>query len=107
MEKVAIVTGGTRGIGRAIVYEFCNKGIKVVLNYKNSDDLANRIKNELGDKVEVFKADVSKRDEVKKLVNFTLEKFGTIDILVNNAGIAQSKMFTDITDEDWNTMIRN
>lgn len=106
MEKIAIVTGGTRGIGKAIVYEFCKSGIKVVLNYKNSDDLAIQIKNELGNMVEIYKADVSKREEVKGLINFTLEKFKTIDILVNNAGIAQEKMFTDLTDEDWDNMIR-
>ena len=105
MEKIAIVTGGTRGIGRAIVYEFCKKDIKVVLNYKNSDEIAKEIKNELKDKVEIFKADVLKREEVKKLIDFTLEKFGTIDILVNNAGISQEKMFIDLTDEDWNNMI--
>ena len=105
MERVAIVTGGTRGIGKAIVYEFCKKNIKVVLNYKNSDEIAKEIKNELKDKVEIFKADVSKREEVKKLIDFTLEKFGTIDILVNNAGISQEKMFIDLTDEDWNNMI--
>lgn len=106
MEKIAIVTGGTRGIGKAIVYEFCKNGIKVVLNYKNSDDLAINIKNELGDMVEIFKADVSQREEVKKLINFTLDKFKTIDILVNNAGIAQEKMFIDLTDDDWDNMIR-
>ena len=105
MERVAIVTGGTRGIGKAIVYEFCKKNIKVVLNYKNSDEISKEIKNELKDKVEIFKADVSKREEVKKLIDFTLEKFGTIDILVNNAGISQEKMFIDLTDEDWNNMI--
>ena len=105
MERVAIVTGGTRGIGKAIVYEFCKKNIKVVLNYKNSDEIAKEIKNELKDKVEIFKADVSKREEVKKLIDFTLEKFGKIDILVNNAGISQEKMFIDLTDEDWNNMI--
>lgn len=106
MEKIAIVTGGTRGIGKAIVYEFCKSGIKVVLNYKNSDDLAIQIKNELGNMVEIYKADVSKREEVKGLINFTLEKFKTIDILVNNAGIVQEKIFTDLTDEDWDNMIR-
>lgn len=105
MEKIAIVTGGTRGIGRAIVYEFCKKGIKVVLNYRASDEKAKEIKEELKDKVEIFKGDVSKREDVKKLINFTLEKFGTIDILVNNAGISQEKMFIDLTDEDWNNMI--
>lgn len=106
MNKVAIVTGGTRGIGKAIVYELCSKGIKVVFNYKKSDDLANQIKNELGDRVEIFKADVSKREDVKELIKFTLDKFGNIDILVNNAGIAQEKLFTDITDEDWNEMLQ-
>lgn len=105
MERIAIVTGGTRGIGRAIVYEFCKKGIKVVLNYRASDEKAKEIKEELKDKVEIFKGDVSKREDVKKLINFTLEKFGTIDILVNNAGISQEKMFIDLTDEDWNNMI--
>ena len=81
MEKIAIVTGGTRGIGKAIVYELCRKNIKVILNYKKSDSLAIKIKEELGDKIEIFKADVSKREEVRNLINFTLNKFGTIDIL--------------------------
>ena len=106
MNRVAIVTGGTRGIGRAIVYELNKKGIKVVLNYRNSDKLAIDIKNELGENVEIFKADVSNRNEVKKLVKFTLEKFENIDILINNAGISQEKMFIDLTDEDWNNMIK-
>ena len=106
MEKIAIVTGGTRGIGKAIVYELCKKNIKVILNYKKSDNLAIKIKEELGDKIEIFKADVSKREEVRNLINFTLNKFGTIDILVNNAGISQEKMFTDLTDDDWDNMIK-
>jgi 3-oxoacyl-[acyl-carrier protein] reductase len=104
--KTAIVTGGTRGIGKAIVYELVKNGFNIVLNYKNSDEIALKIKNELGEKVQIFKADVSKRDEVKNLINFTLEKFKNIDVLVNNAGIAQEKMFIDLTDEDWDTMIQ-
>ena len=104
--KCAIVTGGTRGIGRAIVYELVKKDINVVLNYKSSDELAMQIKNELGNKVEIYKADISKRDEVKNLINFSINKFKNIDILVNNAGIAQDKLFLDITDNDWNNMIQ-
>lgn len=104
--KVAIVTGGTRGIGKAIVYELVKKDIIVVLNYKNSDEIARELKNELGNKVEIFKADISKRNEVKKLIQFVIEKFGNIDILINNAGISQDKMFIDITDEDWDNMIQ-
>ncbi len=107
IEKIAIVTGGARGIGKAIVYELAkNENIKIVLNYNHSEENAIEIKKELGNKIEIFKADVSKREEVKKLVNYTLEKFGKIDILINNAGISQEKMFTDITDEDWNNMLQ-
>ncbi len=105
MSKVAIVTGGTRGIGKAICYELVRKGIKVVVNYKNSDELANKIQEELGDMVRVYKADVSKRNEVKGLIGFTLKEFGNIDILVNNAGIDQECIFQDITDEIWNNVI--
>ena len=105
MNKVAIVTGGTRGIGKSICYELVKKGIKVVVNYKKSDELANKIQEELGDMVRIYKADVSKRDEVKALIQFALNEFGNIDILVNNAGIDQECMFQDITDEIWNNVI--
>ena len=105
-DKVAIVTGGTRGIGRAIVYELVKNNVKVIINYKNSDNIANQILKELGESVRIFKADVSYRNEVKKLVNYVLSEFGTIDILINNAGISQDKMFSDITDFDWNNMLQ-
>ena len=104
--KIAIVTGGTRGIGRAIVYELVNKGIKVVINYKKSDNIANQMKEEFGDMVRIYRADISKREEVKGLVEYTLKEYGNIDILVNNAGISQTKLFTDISDTDWNMMIQ-
>ncbi len=105
MSRVAIVTGATRGIGKSICYELVKKGIKVVVNYRKSDDLASKIQEELGDMVRIYKADVSKRNEVKGLVDFTLKEFGNIDILVNNAGIDQEGMFQDITDEIWNNVI--
>ena len=109
MNKVVIVTGGSRGIGASIVRELANSGYKVILNYNNSEIEANKIKTELLNKgkiVEIYKADVRNRKEVKGLVDFAIEKFGTIDILVNNAGISQIKLFTDITEEDWNNMIQ-
>ena len=105
MNRVAIVTGATRGIGKAICYELVKNGIKVVINYKNSDELANQIKNELGDMVRIYKADVSKRENVKDLIKFSLKEFKNIDILVNNAGIDQECMFQDITDEIWNNIM--
>lgn len=108
MKKTVIVTGGSRGIGAAIVKLLAQEGYNVVLNYNKSEEIAKKMKEEFTNKgycVEIFKANVSKREEVKKLVEFTLNKFGKIDILVNNAGIAQTKLFTDITDEDWNNMM--
>ena len=104
--KVAIVTGGTRGIGKAIVYELVKKGIKVVINFVKSEDIAKQIQDELGNRVRVYKADVSKRNEVKGLIKYTLKEFGNIDILINNAGISQTKLFTDISDTDWDTMLQ-
>ena len=109
MEKVVVVTGGSRGIGESIVKELAISGYNVVLNYNKSEEKAIKIKQELADKgitIEIFKADVRKREQVKELIDFTISKFGTIDVLVNNAGISQIKLFTDITDEDWNNMIQ-
>lgn len=109
MNKVVIVTGGSRGIGAAIVKELAKSDYQVILNYNKSESEANKIKEELtscGKTVETYKADVRSREEVKGLIQFTLEKYGKIDVLVNNAGICQSKLFTDITDEDWENMIQ-
>ena len=108
MSKTVIVTGGTRGIGAAIVKLLAENGYNVVLNYNKSDDIAVSAKEEYTNKgynVEIFKADVSKREEVKKLIEYTVNKFGTIDVIVNNAGIDNEKLFQDITDEDWNNVI--
>ena len=107
--KTVIVTGGSRGIGAAMVKELAKENYNVVLNYNNSEEAAKKIQNELKEKginIEIFKADVSKREDAKKLVKFTLDKFKNIDVLINNAGIAQEKPFVDITDEDWETMIQ-
>ena len=108
MSKTAIVTGGSRGIGATIVDSLAKEGYNVVLNYNKSEETAKKMKEEFtnsGYNVEIFKADVSKREEVKKMVEFTLSKFKNIDVLINNAGISQIMLFTDITDEDWNNMI--
>ena len=108
MMKTAIVTGGSRGIGAAIVKMLAEEGYNVIINYNRSEEIAKRIKEEFTSKgysVETFQADVSKREEVKELVEFTIQKFGKIDVLINNAGISQTKLFTDITEEDWNNML--
>lgn len=108
--KVIIVTGGSRGIGAQIVKDLASLGHIVILNYNKSKDCAKTIEVELkqqGFLVDIFKADVSKKDEAENLVKFALNKYGKIDVLINNAGISQSKLFTDITDEDWQKMINS
>ncbi len=108
MNKTVIITGGSRGIGEAIVKELAKEGHNIILNYNKSEQKAKKIQEEStknGQHVEIFQADVSKREEVKKLVNFAISKYKNIDILINNAGISQTKLFTDITQEDWNTII--
>lgn len=108
--KTVIVTGGSRGIGAAIVKELAKNNYNVVLNYNNSVEAAKQIQNELkenGINIEIFKADVSKRDEVRELIDFTIKKYNNIDVLINNAGIDQIKLFMDTTDEDWNNIIQN
>lgn len=109
VNKVIVVTGGSKGIGAAIVRLLANEGYKVVLNYNQSKEAAENIKRELknqGKEIDIFKADVSKREEARDLIKFAIEKYKKIDVLINNAGIAQEKLFTEITDEDWNKMIQ-
>ena len=106
--RTVLVTGGSRGIGKCIAENLAKDGYNVVLNYNKSVKEAKKIKEELenqGIKIEIFKADVSKREEVKKLIKFAIDKFNSIDVLINNAGIAKLQMFNDITDEDWNEII--
>lgn len=104
--KIAIVTGAAKGIGRSIAEGLSKQGIKVIANYNTSEKQAKELK-EKNPEIDIFQADISKREEVKKIVDYTINKYGKIDILVNNAGIAETKLFTDVTDEDWNKIINN
>ena len=104
MEKVVIITGASKGIGKEIAKTLAKKGVKVIANYNKSEKEAKELQEELKKEnieIDIFKADVSKRGEAKKLVEFALEKYKKIDILINNAGISQIKEFTQITDKDW------
>lgn len=108
MEKVAIITGASKGIGRAITKLLAKNNIKVIANYNKSEKEIIALKEELAKeniKIDIFKANVTNLKEIKEMVKFAIDKYGKIDILVNNAGISQIKLFTDITDEDWNNMI--
>lgn len=106
--KVAIVTGGAKGIGAEIVRTLAENGYVVILNYNNSKVQAEELKNEMlqkGFNIEVVKADVSNRNEVNSLIEFAIKKFKKIDILVNNAGISLEGLFTDVSEEIWQKII--
>ena len=109
MQKIAIITGASRGIGRECTKKLAREGIKVIANYNKSEKEAKELKEELlkeNIKIDIFKADVSNKKEIKEMVQYVLDMYGHVDILVNNAGISQTKLFTDITDEDWDNMIQ-
>ena len=89
--KVALVTGGARGIGKCIVKELAAQGAVLAINYNKSEELAKELKAELaaqGVEVEIFQCDVRYNDKVKEMIDAVVEKFGKLDILVNNAGVA-------------------
>ena len=108
MNKVIIVTGASKGIGKEISKELAKKGNTTIANYNKSEKEIKELQQELEKqniKIDIYKADVSKREEATNLVKYTIQKYGKIDVLINNAGISQIKEFTQITDEDWNNMI--
>lgn len=108
--EVVVVTGGSRGIGAEIVKLLAKANHNVILNYNKSEKCAKNVERDLknlGCTVDIFKADVSKKEEAESLIKFAINKYGRIDVLVNNAGISQTKLFTEITDEDWQNMISN
>ena len=106
--KNIIVTGGSRGIGKCLVENLAREGHNVLLNYNKSEKQAKKIQSDLkeeGITIEIFKADVSKKAEVKKMIEFAIKKWDRIDVLINNAGIAKLQMFQDVTESDWNEII--
>ena len=106
--KTAIVTGGATGIGKAISSLLAECGYNVVIGYNKSFNAAKELETNLIEKgfsAVSFKCDVTNSSDTDGIVEFTLNKFGKIDVLVCNAGIAQQKLFTELTDDDWANMI--
>lgn len=106
--KIVLITGAAKGIGAAIVEEFAREGYQVLLHYNTSKQKAKNLEEKLtnnGQNVEIYKADLTKKVEIEKMVDEILSKYGKIDVLVNNAGISQINPFTDIEEDDWDNMI--
>jgi acetoacetyl-CoA reductase len=103
-EKVVLVTGGSRGIGRAICLELASRGATVAINYRQSRALAENLGEEIrhcGEECDVFQADVSDHTQARRLVQDVLDRFHHLDVLVNNAGITRDRSFRKLSDEDW------
>ena len=107
-DRVAIVTGSSRGIGKAIAKLFAHEGARVVVNYSKSEKEALAVVDEIkreGGKAIHLQADVSKSDDVRRMVEKTVQEYNGVDILVNNAGVHFAKDFFDITEDEWNRTI--
>lgn len=107
-EKLALVTGGSRGIGKACALELAKCGYDVVINYAGNTEAANKTIEEikaLGVEAEAFKFDVSNQAEVEENIAKIIEKYGRIDILVNNAGITRDDLFIRMGEDKWNAVI--
>ena len=106
--KCAIITGASRGLGKAIALKLASLGVNIVLNYRSSEkeaiDVENEIK-EMGVEVLSVKADISKLKEVENLVAVAKERFGNIDIMVNNAGITKDTLILRMKEEDFDSVI--
>ena len=107
--KTAIITGGSRGIGKAIVEIFVKQGANVAFTYNSSSDAAKAIENKLSTKnvkVKSYKSDASNFEEAQLLAASVLEEFGSIDILVNNAGITKDNLLMRMSEEDFDRVIQ-
>ena len=110
MNKVVLVTGSSKGIGKATIVEFASKGYDVVINYSNSKnealELKEYVESTYGIKALAIKADISQEAEVKVMVSSIINEFGKIDVLVNNAGIVYDRSFEEITIEEFEKTLK-
>lgn len=105
---VAVVTGSSRGIGRAIAIKLANLGARVVVNYNSSADAANEVVKEItaaGGRAIAVQADVKETAQAKQLIDAALEEFGQLDILVNNVGITRDTLLMRMKEDDWDIVM--
>ena len=107
-DRVAVVTGGSRGIGRAIALELAARGAAIVVNYHKSPEAADEVVKQIveaGGKAAAFQADVSDFKQAESLIKFAIETFGDLRILVNNAGITKDTLIMMMSEADWDAVI--
>ena len=106
--KVALITGASRGIGRAIALKLAEDGFDIMINYAGNETKALEIKAEceaVGVSAEIFQANIGNKEEVEGLVKATIATFGTVDVLVNNAGITRDNLMLRMSDDDFDEVI--
>ena len=104
MNKVVLITGASRGIGRDIAEKLAQKGYQVIANYNRSEEKAKELKSKYAN-IDIYKADVSKREEVHNMIKSILEKYKKIDVLINNAGITKDMLLMRMKKEDFEQVI--
>lgn len=107
-EKLALVTGGSRGIGRAIALKLASAGYDIAINYAGNSEAASKTVEDikaLGVNAQAYRFDVSNQEEVNENISKIIEKYGRIDILVNNAGITRDDLFIRMDEEKWSKVI--
>jgi 3-oxoacyl-[acyl-carrier protein] reductase len=107
-EKVALITGSSRGVGRAVAHRFAEEGAKVVVNYTSNEKAANEVVEaiaQIGGQAIAVRADVAKMAEADTLVQAAISEFGRLDILVNNAGFTRPAMMLKMTEEQWDQVV--
>jgi len=107
--KVALVTGSSRGIGRQIAFELAKEGALLAIHYNKSEEAAKRLSAEiakLGTECITVKADLSRNEDIQELISAATKALGSVEILVNNAGISKPQKLPDITENDWDEIIR-
>jgi len=106
--KVCLVTGGSRGIGKAICLQMAREKAKIIVNYSSDENMAAQVVNEIrnmGQEAIMYKADVSSFDQVSRMVDDIIEKYGRIDVLVNNAGVTKDGLILRMKEQDWDRVI--
>jgi 3-oxoacyl-[acyl-carrier protein] reductase len=106
--KVAVITGASRGIGRAIALELGHQGADVIINFNRNEDAAREVADTIlstGSRAKIFSADVSKFEEARELIKFAIEEFEDLHILVNNAGTTRDGLIMTMSEDDWDFVL--